>query len=161
MVETHTRPPGRLLSATLLDPFGRTSSEERRKSGSMAEPPTGRTSAATLISNGMSKLHRDYYGRGPGLVHTVVGHDHVISFLEEMYTPVERTLIEAGELEAVTQTRLAFQRAMEGRFIGCVEDVMGRKVKAFLSQVHFDPEISAEIFVLEPDTHHPAPEGIG
>jgi uncharacterized protein YbcI len=27
---------------------------------------------------------------------------------------------------------------------------MGRKVVAFMSQVHFDPDMAAEIFVLEP-----------
>jgi len=29
--------------------------------------------------------------------------------------------------------------------------VMGRKVIAFMSQVCFDPDMAAEIFVLEPD----------
>jgi hypothetical protein len=36
--------------------------------------------------------------------------------------------------------------------------VTGRKVVAFLSQVHFDPDISAEIFVLEPEAADAAPE---
>jgi uncharacterized protein YbcI len=122
---------------------------------------SGRGSASTAISNAMSKLHRDYYGRGPDTVRTVIGHDHVITFLEDLYTPVERTLLVAGETEAVVQTRLAFQRAMEARFIDCVEQATGRKVRAFLSQVHIDPDISAEIFVLEHDDSDPAPEGVG
>ena len=120
-----------------------------------------RTSASNAISNGMSKLHREYHGRGPDTVRTVIGHDHVIAFLENLYTPSERTLIDAGEVEAVVQSRLAFQRAMEERFIDCIEQATGRKVRAFLSQVHVDPDISAEIFVLEPDTNHPAPDGVG
>jgi len=116
---------------------------------------------STAISNAMTSLHREHYGRGPNSVRTVVGHDHVISFLEEIYVPVERTLLAAGEIEAVRETRLAFQRAMKERFIEAVEQVMGRKVRAFLSQVHFDPDISCEIFVLEPDSRDPAPEGVG
>jgi uncharacterized protein YbcI len=127
----------------------------------MPDTPTGRGSPGTAISNGMSKLHRQYYGRGPDSVRTVIGHDHVITFLENLYTPVERTLLEAGEVEAVVQTRLAFQRAMRTRFIGCVEDATGRTVRAFLSQVHTDPDISAEIFVLEPTADNAAPEGVG
>jgi uncharacterized protein YbcI len=123
--------------------------------------PTGRGSASTAISNGISKLHHDFYGRGPDNVRTVIGHDHVISFLEDIYMPVERTLLEAGEVDAVVQTRLAFQRAMETRFVDCVEQAMGRKVRAFLSQVHVDPDISVEIFVLERDANHPAPYGVG
>ena len=115
---------------------------------------------STAISNAMTSLHREHYGRGPNSVRTVVGHDHVISFLEEIYVPVERTLLAAGEIEAVRETRLAFQRAMKERFIEAVEQVMGRKVRAFLSQVHFDPDISCEIFVLEP-SGAAVPEGVG
>jgi uncharacterized protein YbcI len=120
-----------------------------------------RGSGAAAISNAMTKLHRDHYGRGAGTIRTVVGHDHVICFLEDLYTTVERTLLDAGEIEAVRQTRLAFQRAMEARFVDAIEAVMGRKVRSFLSQVTFDPDISVEIFVLEPDHQHPAREGIG
>jgi uncharacterized protein YbcI len=75
--------------------------------------------------------------------------------------PVERTLVDAGELEAVRQTRLAFQRAMETAFTQIVEEATGRKVRAFLSQVHMNPDISCEIFVLERQDGNPAPEGIG
>ena len=35
----------------------------------------------------------------------------------------------------------------------------GRKVIAFLSQVHFDPDLSQETFVLEPEGEDAAPEG--
>jgi hypothetical protein len=33
-------------------------------------------------------------------------------------------------------------------------------VRAFLSQVTFHPDISVEVFVLEPDGADPAPDGI-
>ena len=91
----------------------------------------------------------------------MIGHDHVVSFLEDIYLPVERTLVDAGETEAVIEVRLAFQRAMESRFTECVEEATGRKVRAFLSQVHIDPDLSVEIFVLERDATNPAPEGVG
>jgi uncharacterized protein YbcI len=122
---------------------------------------TGGRSPGSLISNGLSRLHHDHYGRGPNSVRTVIGHDHVITFLEDIYMPVERTLVAAGETQAVIETRLAFQRAMKTRFTECVEQATGRKVRAFLSQVHIDPDISVEIFVLEPDVANPAPEGVG
>ena len=35
-------------------------------------------------------------------------------------------------------------------FSQAVEENTGRKVIAFMSQVHFDPDMAAEIFVLEP-----------
>jgi uncharacterized protein YbcI len=124
-------------------------------------PTSDARASAKAISNAMTRLHREHYGRGPNTVRTVVGHDHVITFLEDIYTPAERTLIDAGETQAVTQSRLAFQRAMKGPFVQTVEQATGRKVRAFLSQNHIDPDISCEVFVLEPDSSDPAPEGIG
>jgi uncharacterized protein YbcI len=127
----------------------------------MADVPNQHRSASSLISNGISRLHREYYGRGPTSVRTVFGHDHVVTFLEDMYTPVERTLLAAGEVEAVRTTRRAFQRAMEAKFVEVVEQATGRTVRAFLSETHVDRDISAEIFVLERDEKDPAPEGVG
>jgi uncharacterized protein YbcI len=127
----------------------------------MSDAPHRHANASTQISNGLSKLHRDYYGRGPTSVRTVFGHDHVVTFLEDFSTPVERTLMDAGEADAVREVRRAFQRAMGERFVAVVEEATGRKVRAFLSEVHLDSDLAAEIFVLEPDQEDPAPEGVG
>jgi hypothetical protein len=48
---------------------------------------------------------------------------------------------------------------MEDKFSAAVEEIMGRKVIAFLSQVHFGPDLSQETFVLEPKAEDVAPEG--
>jgi uncharacterized protein YbcI len=129
----------------------------------MPDAPQRNGSASTVISNGLSKLHRDHYGRGPNSVRTIYGHDHVVTFLEDIYTPLEKTLVESGETDPVQEVRRAFQRAMKDRFIAVVEDATGRKVRAFMSEVSLDPDISAEIFVLEriPADPAPAPDGVG
>ena len=111
------------------------------------------------ISKAILGIHRQYYGRGASSARTLMDHDYVICFLEDIYTPAERTLVEAGEIEAVTQTRLAFQRAMQTRFTEVVEQATGRTVRAFLSQTHIKPDISCEIFVLQPDDSHSAATG--
>ena len=41
--------------------------------------------------------------------------------------------------------------AMRGAFSEAVEEITGRKVIAFMSQVHRDPDMAAEIFVLTPN----------
>ena len=89
-----------------------------------------------------------------------MGYDHVICFLEDLYTPVERTLLDAGEVEAERETRHAFQRTMEPEFRAVVEQITGRTVRAFLSQVTFEPDISVEVFVLNRNGAEPAPDGI-
>ena len=109
----------------------------------------GQTAAA--ISNAIAGLHRTNYGRGPMRTRTVMGSDYVICFLEDVYTPVERTLIEAGRFDTVRETRNAFQDTMREAFSQAVEQVVGRKVIGFLSQVHVDPDLSIETFILEPD----------
>src|SRR5688500_4770529 len=118
------------------------------------EAAAERTRQATAIGNAISRLHREHYGRGATITRTVFQRNHVVTFLEDIYTPVERTLIEAGEQESVKSTRQVFQMAMRKAFSEAVEEITGRKVIQFMSQVSFDPDMAAEIFVLEPDGKH-------
>ena len=102
------------------------------------------------IANAITKLHRQHYGRGAASARTVMGRDHVVVFMEDIYTTVERTLIEDGKFDTVRATRKAFQLTLQGAFTEAVEGITGRRVIAFMSEVHVDPDISAELFVLEP-----------
>jgi uncharacterized protein YbcI len=111
-----------------------------------------RARQATAVGNAITKLHREYYGRGATTTRTLYQRNFVIAFLEDIYTPVERTLIEAGSHEDVKTTRQAFQMAMRERFSAAVEEITGRRVLQFMSQVSFEPDMAAEIFVLEPGT---------
>jgi uncharacterized protein YbcI len=106
---------------------------------------------ASAAANAITRLHREHYGRGAVTAHTVIQREYVIVFLWDIYTPVERTLIDAGQHMKVRETRQAFQDAMTEPFSRAIEEVMGRKVVAFMSQVHFDPDMAAEIFILAPD----------
>jgi uncharacterized protein YbcI len=101
------------------------------------------------ISNGLVKLHTRYYGKGPTKAKSYLIDDTVICLLEEGFTTVERTLIEDGRSGAVHDIRRTFQAAMQEQFTQVVEEAMGRKVIAYLSQVHVDPDLAAELFVLE------------
>jgi uncharacterized protein YbcI len=114
---------------------------------------------AASISNAITRLHRDHYGRGATTARTILQRNFVVCFLEDIYTPVERTLIEAGRTEAVRATRNIFQDAMGPKFREAVEEATGRSVIAFMSQVCFDPDMAAEVFVLEPEAGEAAPEG--
>jgi uncharacterized protein YbcI len=76
--------------------------------------------------------------------------DTVVSILKGGFTRVERTLLETGEIEPVYQMRRTFQQVMEGEFRRIVEEATGRKVIAYMSTVHVDPDLAVELFVLEP-----------
>jgi uncharacterized protein YbcI len=124
----------------------------------MAHEASDRGRQAASISNAITRLHRDHYGRGASTVRTIMQRNFVVCFLEDIYTPVERTLIDAGRPEAVRETRTIFQDAMGPRFKEAVEAATGRTVIAFMSQVHVDPDIAAEVFVLEPQEEDRTPE---
>ena len=125
----------------------------------MTAEPSERGRQAASISNAITRLHRDHYGRGATTTRTIIQRNYVVCFLEDIYTPVERTLIEAGRNDAVRETRNIFQDAMGPKFREAVEEVTGRTVIGFMSQVHFDPDMAAEVFVLEPQGEDRAPEG--
>jgi uncharacterized protein YbcI len=115
---------------------------------------------AAGVSNAIVGIHRQYFGRGARRARTVMGADYVICFMEDIYTPVERTLIDAGRFDTVRETRTAFQDTMREAFSAAVEEAVGRKVIGFLSQVHVNPDLSIETFILEADgTPHAAAEG--
>jgi uncharacterized protein YbcI len=102
------------------------------------------------ISTGLVQLHSRYYGKGPTKAKTHQVNDTVVSILRGGFTTVEQTLIETGQVESVYQMRRSFQQAMEDDFRNVVESATGRKVIAYMSSIHVDPDLAVEIFVLEP-----------
>ena len=102
------------------------------------------------ISTGLVQLHSRYYGKGPTKAKTHLVDDTVISIMRGGFTTVERTLIDQGDVDAVYEIRRSFQTAMEAEFSAIVEEATGRKVIAYMSQIHEDPDLAVEIFVLEP-----------
>jgi uncharacterized protein YbcI len=74
----------------------------------------------------------------------------IVSILRGGFTRVERTLLDTGEVDSVYQMRRSFQQAMEAEFRNVVEEATGRKVIAYMSSIHVDPDLAVELFVLEP-----------
>lgn len=116
----------------------------------MSDERSERARQASAVGTAITRLHREHYGRGATVTRTVFQRNYVIAFLEDIYTTVEKTLLKDGRQEDVKRTRQLFQMAMEPDFIAEVEKITGRKVMQFMSQVSFEPDIAAEIFVLEP-----------
>ena len=107
-------------------------------------------SARAAISNAIVRIHARSYGRGPTKARTVMGEDYAMCILENIYTPAERTLIAAGKGAQVTEIRSSFQEVAGHEFVQAVEEVTGRRVRAFLSQVHHDPDVAIEVFLFQP-----------
>lgn len=113
--------------------------------------PTGALGEALAeISNALVGLHKRFYGKGPVRAKTFLVDNTVLCLLEGGFTIVERTLIDIGRDEVVRDLRHNFQLAMQEQFTQVVEDQLDRRVVAYLSQVHTDPDIAVELFMLEP-----------
>jgi len=116
----------------------------------LSDPGVGQKDPLAEITRGLAQLHTKYYGKGPTRAGTYSVDDTVVCFLEGGFTTVERTLIQGGHAEAVHEMRRSFQMAMEDPFREVVEKAMSRAVIAYLSQVHHDPDLAVEFFMLEP-----------
>jgi uncharacterized protein YbcI len=101
------------------------------------------------ISNAMVGLKKEFYGRGPTKAKTFINDNYVFCVLEGGLTRNEETLLKAGEQDLVRQYRLRFQEAMAAPTTAAIEQITGRKVIGYHSQIVFNPEHGFEIFVLD------------
>jgi uncharacterized protein YbcI len=110
---------------------------------------TPRGERAAAISNLVVKLTSEYTGRGPTKARTHIEDDLVVVILRETLTKGERILVRDGKEDVVRSTRFAFQQTMKDELVAAVEQVLERKVLAFMSANHMEPDVAAEIFLLE------------
>jgi uncharacterized protein YbcI len=106
--------------------------------------------ALEAVNAAMVALHERYHGRKPASARTqMIGDDMLACLLGDVYTDVEKTMIELQRKALVHETRSAFQQAMQHRFIAAVERLTGRRVAQFISTHHVGPDLELELFVLE------------
>jgi uncharacterized protein YbcI len=101
------------------------------------------------ISNAMVALKKRFYGKGPERARTYLNDDYVFCAMEGGLTRNEQTLVEAGEEQAVREYRLLFERTVTRTTTAAVEQITGRRVIGYQSQITFHPTRSFEIFVLD------------
>jgi len=110
----------------------------------------GQLSAA--ISNSVVQCTREYTGRGATKARTTIGNDMIVTRMEDTLTKGERSLADNGKGDMVSEIRRCFQMTMRDDLVARVEALTGRKVIAFMSANHIEPDMGVEIFVLEPSS---------
>ncbi len=123
MSEEHTKPTGEQLS-------GR--GAERR------------------VTRELVRIHTAAIGRGSRKSYSFHSGDTLVTVLLEVLTRAEQTLVAYGEGDAVLATRRLSQRAMAEEMKAAVARLTGRKVLAFMSDNHLDPDMAVQVFILEP-----------
>lgn len=108
---------------------------------------TGELGAA--LANAIVALMADYTGRGSSKSRCYVHKDLVVCVLHDSLTKGELRLVEDGKEEAVLAIRGTYQESMRSELVAIVERLTGRKVAAFMSSNHVNPDVAVESFVLE------------
>jgi uncharacterized protein YbcI len=101
------------------------------------------------ISTRIVGLLREHYGRGPSRAKTYAMDDCIVCVLRNGFTAHEQTIADGGDMGRVIEMRQDFQRLMEAKYREAIESITGRRVVAFLSQAHLEPDITMEIFFLD------------
>ena len=113
--------------------------------------PADGGSTLKAVTKALVGLHERYHGRLPVTAHSqMMGDDLLACLMGDVYTDIEKTMIELQRNALVEETRSEFQRAMESRFIKAVELATSRKVLRFVSTYHVGPDLELELFFLEP-----------
>jgi uncharacterized protein YbcI len=101
------------------------------------------------ISNAVVRLLSEYVGKGPTKARSIHSGKIVLCVLEDTMTKAERSLTADGKEDWVLKMRHAFQLTMRKDLTAAVEALTERKVVAFMSANHVEPDLAAEIFVLD------------
>jgi uncharacterized protein YbcI len=103
---------------------------------------------AAAISNAMVGIHSKHYGKGPTKAKTYLVDDVVVTVMSDVFTTVERTLINNGKAELVRDVRTTFQYTMRSEFTDAIQEITGREPRAFISQIDWEADIAVEVFLL-------------
>jgi uncharacterized protein YbcI len=118
--------------------------------GKMPQEPGG--SVRTALANAMVGMKKQLYGRGPTAAKAWILDDYVFVAMEGGLTRNEETLLDDDKEDMVRSYRLSFQETVGPKVMAAVEELVGRKVLTYHSQIVFHPPRTFEIFVLEPQS---------
>ena len=132
------------------DPSREASARELIESAGGRMPQEAGGSLRTAVANAMVGMKKQLYGRGPTAAKAWILDEYVFVVLEGGLTRNEETLLADGKEDLVREYRLSFQETVGATAMGAVEELVGRRVLTYHSQIVFDPPRTFEIFVLEP-----------
>jgi uncharacterized protein YbcI len=101
------------------------------------------------ITSALVGIHTESLGRGPRRASTFYYGHVLVTLMHDVLTPAEKSLTKTHQTDAVSRIRHLFQETMEADFREAVERITGRKVLAFISGNHLEPDVAAELFILD------------
>jgi uncharacterized protein YbcI len=104
----------------------------------------------SAISQAIVRIHAEHYGKGATQAKTYAWDNLLVTVLRDVLTVAEHTLVDADRAETVRTVRSTFQTTMQATFCAAIEQLTGRRVQSFMSQVDPVNGLGVEVFVLEP-----------
>ena len=101
------------------------------------------------ISQEMVGAFKQFYGKGPTKARSYFFDDLLIVVLRGGLTTAEKTMLDFDQEDQVREFRQVFENEMTGRLTHMIEDLTGRKVLTYQSQIMFDPDVVVEVFVFD------------
>jgi uncharacterized protein YbcI len=101
------------------------------------------------MSNEMVRAQKKYFGKGPTSAKSYMLDDLLIIVMRGGMTTAEHTMVDFDQEDRVRSFRQTFENEMTERLTSMVEEITGRKVLTYQSQIMFHPELVVEMFVLD------------
>ncbi len=106
-------------------------------------------SLLSRISSEVVRLQRQHFGKGPQRAKSYMLDDFLMVVMRDSITTAETTMLGFDEHDLVRQFRQTFQNRMTETLVGTIEEMTGRKVLTYQSQILFDPHIVIEVFFFD------------
>jgi len=101
------------------------------------------------ISNAMVQAQKKFFGKGPTSAKSYMVDDLLFIVMRGGFTTAEDTMLEFGQQDMVRSFRQLFENEMTSRLHDMIEDLTGRKVLTYQSQILFNPDVVVEIFLFD------------
>ena len=97
----------------------------------------------------MVRAQKEFFGRGPTKAKSYMLDDMLIIVMRGGMTTAEKTMLDFGKEDQVREFRQLFENEMTERLTDTMEELTGRKIVNYQSQVMFDPDVVVEMFVFD------------
>ena len=101
------------------------------------------------VANAVAHTRTHVTGHGPARAQAFHSGNVVVVLLHEPLGLAERLLDQNGKRGKVLEMRAEIREAMAGDIVRQIESLTGCTVLARLGSSHVDPDVSAEVFVLD------------
>ena len=103
----------------------------------------------SALANELARIQAEHLALGPASATAFHHANMMVVVMDGVLTNAEKLLAQNGSRADVAEVRHLFQQEMETEFRAAVEQLTGQKVVAFLSANNLEPDVAAEIFILD------------